>query len=168
MALFEGQVKEITSHTAGSGRPYVLVHVNGLDAPLAITKGYKGQLPAVGDRVSVEAERGSVYYFPGHRSLAITRQPVQYWNKKEKSRFIEEVKRVILDHLSNNPIICADDVFDPIRNICDRYKRDYRNSGAGFNALAKQGIIHLVGYTRTQRKGTHAATLAVWEMTWKK
>jgi hypothetical protein len=159
--LFEGKVANYGWVRAPS-RDYFLIHVRGKEKPLALD----WQPPEVkhGARVSVEVNEGDRWFFAVHRSISVTKQPVPVWKPKpEKPNFLETLSQPILDWLDSNPTVNADDVFAAITNLA--MNRDPRIVGRAFQYLARKNRIHSIGFTRTRRPGTKAATIAVWELT---
>lgn len=166
--LYEGKVTK-TERTRDDR--WVLIHVKGQQKPVAFnTASFVSDAPHIGDKISVEASEGNIWFFGQHRTLVVTQDevvfPIQTLANYTPSRN-DMVCNLILTWLQTHPQISSDDIIeDAMRKV--RKGTDGRFIGHGFRILSKEKKIHKVGYRKSIRvEVNHGRDQAVWELTLK-
>ena len=145
-----------------------LLWLKGLKKPLAIRKsGFYGELPKLGQKVSMEAQERDFWAFGVHRTLVVDEQdayPLEGLANFDGDRN-EVVMGLILRFLGEHQQVAGEDVEDEAKK---RYPgQDPRFIGHAFRTLSHRGKIHKVGYRKSSRESNHSRDQAVWELTMK-
>ena len=132
--LFEGHVESIEECDTPSGH-WILIHVKGKAKPLALSSGFTGSLPQLGDKINIEVREGKKWVFGEHRTLVITKPPEPYYPlPKIDKNYLDAISQPIREWLHDHPQVSADDVYVDIMKIAG-WHRDPRIIGRAFGYL---------------------------------
>ncbi len=163
--VFEGRVTNIESRFS-RGVVWTLFKADNSNKPLAIqTDKLKvlKNLPKIGDKISIESNEGEAWFFAKHREMVVIRGKEPQWQHPEMNEdFKNKITWPILDWLSRHNAVSANDVFHSITELAP--DRDPKIVGVAFNILAKQKVIHRVGWTKSNRPECHARLIGVWHL----
>ena len=166
LTLYEGHVSHVGY--SGTGR-WLIVQTKENRMPVAFEQtGFTGQVPRVGDKISVEASPWKdIWWIGEHRSMVVTPResfyPVMGLANNEPGRtgFVADL---IMRHLSVFKQVSADDIYDEA--VAAFPDADQRFLGQGFLYLSKRKLIHRVGLRNSVRaEANHARPVAIWEAT---
>jgi hypothetical protein len=165
LALYQGRVTRTEKTHNGH---WILIHVKGNPKPLAFqTSSFVGDLPHIGDKISVQASEGTFWFFGEHRTLVTVKEDA-YFPVEGLSNYVpgrnEVVCGLIMSWLKTNLQVSSDDIYDEA--VKRAGNADPRFIGHGFRILSKEKKIHKVGMKNSIRtKKNHARPVAVWELT---
>lgn len=171
-SLYSGRVKSVEKVKDGK---WIVVSTEKAKPVALLSQGFTGELPKVGNKISIEAREGILWWFGEHRSMVITkiepRFPLEGLpnNNRERNRIVVDL---ILDWLDTHPQVTASDVYDEAMlrtgnqtDLSGRWKVDPRFLGHAFRLLAKHKMIHQIGYKRSVNHTNHGRPQATWELT---
>ncbi len=129
----------------------------------ALESGFVGEMPKLGDRISVQVSEGYAWMFCRHRTLAVTTSEKYWAGRAEGESYMDAVSRPILTWLQNHLTVNSDDVFEQILNAAEG--RDHRIVGCAFNYLIRKKKIHAITPHHSSRPRRHRGMCWTYELT---